>query len=99
LQDQRIKQPTNINEPFFGKAHFLGYIMTLFDGSAGETYKILSICGTVRLRLSELGFNPGCKIKILNKQHTDMMVVNCRESQIALRKEEAQCIHICPVKD
>lgn len=73
--------------------------MTLFDGSAGETYKIESICGTVRLRLSELGFNPGCEIKILNKQHTDMMVVNCRESHIALRKEEAQCIHIASVKE
>ena len=73
--------------------------MTLFDGNSGETYKILSICGSVRIRLSELGFNPGCEIKILNKQHTDMMVVNCRESHIALRKEEAQCIHISPVKD
>lgn len=73
--------------------------MTLFDGSAGETYKIIAICGTVRSRLSELGFNPGCEIKILNKQHTDMMVVNCRESHIALRKEEAQCIAIGPVKD
>ena len=73
--------------------------MTLFDGSAGETYKIESICGTVRSRLSELGFNPGCKIKILNKQHSNMMVVNCRESHIALREEEAQCIHVCPVKD
>ena len=73
--------------------------MTLFDGSAGETYRIESICGTVRTRLSELGFNPGCEIKILNKQYADMMVVNCRESHIALRKEEAQCIHIAPVKD
>ena len=73
--------------------------MTLFDGSTGETYTIESICGTVRTRLSELGFNHGCKIKILNKQHTDMMVVNCRESSIALRKEEAQCIHIESVKD
>ncbi len=73
--------------------------MTLFDGSAGETYRIESICGTVRTRLSELGFNPGCEIKILNKQHTDIMVVNCRESHIALRKEEALCIHIAPVKD
>ena len=71
--------------------------MTLFDGSAGETYKIESICGTVRSRLSELGFNPGCEIKILNKQHSNMMVVNCRESHIALREEEAQCIHVCPV--
>ena len=73
--------------------------MTLFDGSAGETYRIESICGTVRSRLSELGFNPGCEIKILNKQHTNMMVVNCRESHIALRKEEAECIYIEPVKD
>jgi len=73
--------------------------MTLFDGSAGETYRVKSICGTFRIRLSELGFNPGCKIKILNKQHTDMMVVNCRESSIALRKEEAQSIFICPVKE
>ena len=73
--------------------------MTLFDGSAGETYRIESICGTVRARLAELGFNPGCEVKILNKQHTNMMVVNCRESQIALRKEEAQCIHIEIVKD
>jgi Fe2+ transport system protein FeoA len=81
------------------KALFLGKTMTLFDGSAGETYKIESICGTVRTRLSELGFNPGCEIKVLNKQHMDMMVVNCRESQIALRKEEAQCIHITPVKE
>lgn len=63
--------------------------MTLFDGSAGETYKIESICGTVRLRLSELGFNPGCEIKILNKQHTDMMVVNCRESHIALKERRS----------
>jgi Fe2+ transport system protein FeoA len=81
------------------KALFLGKTMTLFDGSAGETYKIESICGTVRSRLSELGFNPGCEIKILNKQHSNMMVVNCRESHIALREEEAQCIHVCPVKD
>ncbi len=81
------------------KALFLGKTMTLFDGSAGETYKIESICGTVRTRLSELGFNPGCEIKILNKQHSNMMVVNCRESHIALREEEAQCIHISPVKD
>ena len=73
--------------------------MTLFDGSVGETYRIESICGTVRSRLSELGFNPGCEIKILNKQHSNMMVVNCRESHIALREEEAQCIHVCPVKD
>ena len=70
------------------KALFLGKTMTLFDGSAGETYKIESICGTVRSRLSELGFNPGCEIKILNKQHSNMMVVNCRESHIALRKED-----------
>jgi Fe2+ transport system protein FeoA len=35
----------------------------------------------------------------LNKQHSNMMVVNCRESHIALREEEAQCIHVCPVKD
>ena len=81
------------------KALFLGKTMTLFDGSAGETYKIESICGTVRSRLSELGFNPGCEIKVLNKQHSNMMVVNCRESHIALREEEAQCIHVCPVKD
>ena len=73
--------------------------MTLFDGSAGETYKIESICGTVRSRLSELGFNPGCEIKILNKQHTNMMVVNCRESHIALREEEAQSVYISPVKE
>ena len=73
--------------------------MTLFDGLAGNTYKIEHICGTVRTRLSELGFNPGCEVKILNNQHTDMMVVNCRESHIALRKEEAQCIHIAPVKE
>ena len=46
--------------------------MTLFDGSVGETYKIEHICGAVRARLSELGFNPGCEIKILNEQHTDM---------------------------
>ena len=73
--------------------------MTLFDGFVGEPYKIEFICGAVRARLSELGFNPGCEIKILNKQHAAMMVVNCRKSHIALRKEEAQCIHICPVKD
>jgi Fe2+ transport system protein FeoA len=73
--------------------------MTLFDGSVGETYKIEHICGAVRARLSELGFNPDCEIKILNKQHTNMIVVNCRESHIALREEEAKCIHVCPVKD
>ncbi len=73
--------------------------MTLFDGFVGETYRIEFICGAVRTRLSELGFNPGCEIKILNKHNAAMMVVNCRESHIALRKEEAQCIHICPVKE
>ncbi len=83
----------------FERLFFSGNNMTLFDGSTGETYRIESICGTVRLRLSELGFNPGCEIKILNKQHANMMVVNCRESHIALRKEEALCIHIEPVKD
>ena len=91
-----LKKQQNIF-PNFGLS--CGGEMTLFDGSAGETYKIESICGTVRSRLSELGFNPGCEIKILNKQHTNMMVVNCRESHIALREEEAQCIHVCPVKD
>jgi Fe2+ transport system protein FeoA len=83
----------------FERLIFLGHDMTLFDGSAGHTYIIEHICGTVRTRLSEMGFNPGCKITILNKQHSDMMVVNCRESHIGLRKEEAQCIHIEPVKD
>ena len=89
-QQQNIFQNFGLN--YGGK-------MTLFDGSAGETYRIESICGTVRARLSELGFNPGCKIKILNKQHTDMMVVNCRESSIALRKEEAQSVYVSPVKE
>jgi len=72
--------------------------LTLYDGVANESYTILSICGEVRLRLSEMGFNPGCHIKILNKQHSGLLVVNCRESHIALRKEEAECIQIAPVK-
>jgi Fe2+ transport system protein FeoA len=68
--------------------------MNLYDGLANKTYQIKSICGDVRQRLAELGFNPGCKIKVVNKHPNTLMVINCRESQIALRKQEAQCIQI-----
>jgi Fe2+ transport system protein FeoA len=66
--------------------------MTLNDAEPNKTYKIKNICGIYRLRLSELGFNPGCKIMITNKSHVNLLVINCRDGQIALRKEEADCI-------
>ena len=68
--------------------------MTLYDANQGTTYLIKSISGIYRQRLSELGFNPGCKIKVTNKHHNGLLVINCRESQIALRKQEAECIQI-----
>ena len=46
--------------------------MTLFDGLAGNTYRIEHICGTVRLRLSEMGFNPGCNITIINNINSNL---------------------------
>lgn len=68
--------------------------MTLYDAEQNKTYKIKSISGIFRQRLSELGFNPGCKITITNKHHKGLVVINCRESQIVLRKQEAECIQI-----
>lgn len=68
--------------------------MNLLDAEINQEYTIQSITGIYRQKLSELGFNPGCKIKIVNKQISSMMVVNCRESHIALRKDEAKCIFI-----
>lgn len=68
--------------------------MNLDDGIANKTYRIKSICGDVRQRLAELGFNPGCIIKVVNKHPNTLMVINCRDSQIALRKKEAHCIQI-----
>lgn len=68
--------------------------MTLYDANQNTTYLVKSISGIYRQRLSELGFNPGCKIKVTNKHHNGLLVINCRESQIALRKQEAECIQI-----
>ena len=68
--------------------------MNLNDAEPNTTYKIISINGKHRLRLAELGFNPGCKIIITNKSHVNLLVINCRDSQIALRKEEADCITV-----
>jgi len=68
--------------------------MTLYEAKQDTTYIIKSILGIHRNRLSELGFNPGCKIKVTNKHHNGLLVINCRESQIALRKQEAECIQI-----
>jgi Fe2+ transport system protein FeoA len=68
--------------------------MTLDDAEKNKIYQIISICGNARQRLSELGFNPGCKIRVVNKHYNGLLVINCRESQIALRKQEAKCIQI-----
>ena len=68
--------------------------MTIIDAEQNKIYQIVSICGDVRQRLSELGFNPGCKIRVVNKHHNGLLVINCREGQIALRKQEAECIQI-----
>ena len=68
--------------------------MTLNEAEQNKTYLIKSISGIYRQRLSELGFNPGCKITITNKHHKGLFVINCRESQIALRTQEAECIQI-----
>lgn len=71
--------------------------MILSDGIPGIEYEIINISGQYRNRLAELGFNPGCMIKITNKNITGMMVINCRNSAIALRKEEAECVHIADI--
>ena len=68
--------------------------MTLYDAEPHKKYIIKSISGIYRLRLAELGFNPGFKITITNKHHKGLVVINCRESQIVLRKQEAECIQI-----
>ena len=36
--------------------------MTLIDAEQNIIYQIVSICGDVRQRLSELGFNPGMPV-------------------------------------
>lgn len=68
--------------------------MNLNDAEPNKNYKIKSISGFHRQKLAELGFNPGCNIKITNKSHHNLLVINCRDSQIALRKDEADCIFV-----
>ena len=68
--------------------------MTLDLGIPGVEYEIIHIKGDYRNKLAEMGFNPGCKIKISNKSIRGMLVINCRNSAIALRKEEAASIHV-----
>ncbi len=71
--------------------------MTLNNAIPGIDYEIIHISGLYRQRLAEMGFNPGCNIRVTNKSIKDMMVINCRNSAIALRKEEADCIHIADI--
>ena len=54
--------------------------MKLTKLKCGESGIVNKIGGPHKLRLSELGFNPGCKIMITNKSHVNLLVINCRDS-------------------
>lgn len=71
--------------------------MKLTDGIPGVKYEIISISGQFRNRLAELGFNPGCEIKISSKHFANYIVVNCRGSQTGLTKTETENIHIAEI--
>lgn len=55
--------------------------------------KVISVKGTNRLRYSEMGINPGVEIHV-DKVFGNMMQINLRNYNLALRKEEAENIKV-----
>jgi Fe2+ transport system protein FeoA len=69
--------------------------MKLTALKCGESGEIIKLEGPHKLRLSELGFNPGTPVKMICCGCLGGPVkVNCRQCDYAIRIEEASCIII-----
>jgi len=69
--------------------------INLFEAKKGEFVKILSLTmnGTMRRRLLDLGFVPGAIVEVLRKSPLgDPVAYRVSSTSIALRKEESQSI-------
>lgn len=72
-------------------------MITLEKATHGQKHKIVKIDGhaTVCERLMELGFCPDEEIEIHQQLlWNGPLIVSVRSTQVALRRSEAQCIHI-----
>lgn len=70
-------------------------MLTLFEGEKGDFIKIskLSLEGTMRRRLLDLGFVPGAIVEVLRKSPLgDPIAFRVSGTAIALRKEESTSI-------
>lgn len=66
--------------------------LSLFEGQIGDLIKIskLSLEGTMRRRLLDLGFVPGAIVEVLRKSPLgDPIAFRVSSTAIALRKEES----------
>jgi ferrous iron transport protein A len=67
-------------------------MMTLFEGQKGDFIKILNLTleGTMRRRLLDLGFVPGAIVEVIRKSPLgDPIAFRVCSTSIALRKEES----------
>lgn len=66
-------------------------ITKLCCAKQGNLCEVISIEGKDRNRLAELGFNKGTTVKVI--KHNPILI-SVKESQIALRQNEAECITV-----
>lgn len=63
--------------------------------SSKYIYKVVNVTGTSRGRLSELGFTKDTEVRVVrNLMHNGPVEIFIRGYYIALRKEEAECVHV-----
>lgn len=74
----------------------MNHICSLSDLRTGETGVIHQLDGghSFRSRLAVLGFTPGAQVKVVQNLGRGPMIVNVRDTRVALGRGEAQKIGV-----
>lgn len=73
---------------------------TLADLKAAQRGRIHSVSGaaSVRQRLAEMGFTPGCEVRMVRSAPLgDPMQVCIRDTRLSLRRADSQAIRVEPI--
>jgi Fe2+ transport system protein FeoA len=73
--------------------------MTLYDLKIGASAEIARVSGASAKKLSELGYTPKTKIKVLNISLFDGRLILIRDCVVGLRSSLAKDIEVRLIKD
>lgn len=72
--------------------------MTLYDLKVGDIAEIIKVSGPSAKKLTELGYTPKTKIKVLNKSLFDGRLILIRDNVAGLRSSLAKAIEVKLIK-